>query len=110
MLLRPAWRNIEHVLVARLLLAALALVVFAACDGGLRCDYTGGVGRMVWTSCADGVSREITCDEVTCHCRENGTSARTFKPSRWPWADRTEATRFANKSCGWDISRDRFAL
>jgi hypothetical protein len=87
---------------------ALAALALTACDGGLRCDYTGGVGRMVWSGCADGVSREITCDEVTCHCRENGASARTFKRARWPWANRTEATDMANEACGWRLSKTPF--
>lgn len=97
--LRPSFR-VEASLAA--LAFALALT---GCDGGVRCDYTATAAGMVWSGCADGVVREITCDPVTCHCRQNGASVRPFAFRSWPWSDRVAATRMANDACGWNLSR-----
>ncbi len=86
-------------------LALIAAAATCGCDGGTRCDYSGSSDRMVWAGCADGITREITCDVVTCHCRQNGASVSTFKPAGWPWSDKTAATRMANDACGWNVSR-----
>jgi hypothetical protein len=89
-------------------LASLGLVAsvgLTGCDDGVRCDYTGTSTHLTFTGCRDGVVREVDCDTLTCHCRQNGESVRTFKFASWPWADRMAATRMVNDACGWNISR-----
>ena len=88
-----------------LLLALAVLAPLTACDDGVRCDYGGTKERLVWKGCKDEVVREIDCDAVTCHCRLDGKESRAFKGTSWPWADRMAATRYANESCGWNLSR-----
>lgn len=85
--------------------AALASLALASCEGGVRCDYKASASGMVWSECTDAIVREVTCDPVTCHCRQNGASVRTFAFRAWPWSDRGAATRMANEACGWNLAR-----